>query len=122
PGYALAYAGLADCYGILNSAIVGTVPTSEVAPKAESAARKAVSLDPSSAEAQTTLATVQFNDDWNWKAAEAGFRRAIQLNPSYATAHQRYSLYLTPMGRTDESLAEMDRARSLHPRSPRVKL
>ena len=117
PKYALAFAGLADCYGILGAAIVGTVPTDEVAPKARQAARTAVGLDPTLAETQTALATVQFNDDWDWHAAEAGFRRAIQLNPSYATAHQRYSLYLIAMGRTDESLEEMNRARSLDPLS-----
>ncbi len=117
PNYALAYAGLADCYGILGAAIVGTIPTSEVAPKAEAAAIKAVELDPMLAETQTALATVQFNYDWNWAAAETGFRRAIQVNPSYATAHQRYSLYLIAMGRTEESLAEMNRARSLDPLS-----
>jgi TolB-like protein/DNA-binding winged helix-turn-helix (wHTH) protein len=117
PHYALAYAGLADCYGILGAAIVGTIPTSEVAPKAEAAAIRAVELDPMLAETQTALATVQFNYDWNWLAAETGFRRAIQLNPSYATAHQRYSLYLIAMGRTEESLAEMNRARSLDPLS-----
>lgn len=117
PQYALAYAGLADCYGIIGAAIVGTVPTSDVAPKAEAAATKAVGLDPSLAETQTALATVQFNYKWNWTAAEAGFRRAIQLNPSYATAHQRYSLYLMAMGRTEESLSEINRARSLDPLS-----
>lgn len=117
PQYALAYAGLADCYGIIGAAIVGTVPTSEVAPKAEAAAIKAVGLDPTLAETQTALATVQFNYNWNWAAAETGFRRAIQLNPSYATAHQRYSLYLMAMGRTAESLDEMNRARSLDPLS-----
>lgn len=117
PQYALAYAGLADCYGIIGAAIVGTVPTSQVAPKAEAAATKAVELDPALAETQTALATVQFNYNWNWAAAEAGFRRAIQLNPSYATAHQRYSLYLMAMGRTQESLDEMSRARSLDPLS-----
>ena len=117
PHYALAYAGLADCYGILGAAIVGTIPTSEVAPKANAAAIKAVELDPMLAETQTALATVQFNYDWNWPASETGFRRAIQLNPSYATAHQRYSLYLIAMGRTEESLAEIYRARSLDPLS-----
>lgn len=117
PNYALAYAGLADCYGILGAAIVGTVPTSEVAPKAEAAAKKAVELDPTLAETQTAFATVLFNDDWNFRDAEAGFQRAIQLNPNYATAHQRYSLYLMAMGRTQESLAEMNKARSLDPLS-----
>ncbi len=117
PHYALAYAGLADGYGILGAAIVGTVPTREVAPEAEDAATKAVDLDPMLAETQTALATVEFNYNWNWAAAESGFRRAIQLNPSYATAHQRYSLYLMAMGRTEESLVEMERARSLDPLS-----
>jgi TolB-like protein/DNA-binding winged helix-turn-helix (wHTH) protein/Tfp pilus assembly protein PilF len=117
PQYALAYAGLADCYGILGAAIVGTVPTIDVAPKAEAAAMKAVELDASLAETQTALATVQFNYKWDWKAAERGFRRAIELNPNYATAHQRYSLYLTAMGRRSESLQEMERARSLDPLS-----
>jgi TolB-like protein/DNA-binding winged helix-turn-helix (wHTH) protein/Tfp pilus assembly protein PilF len=117
PQYALAYAGLADCYGILGAAIVGTVPTTEVASKAEAAAIRAVELDNSMAETQTALATVQFNYKWNWKAAEVGFRRAIELNPNYATAHQRYSLYLIAMGRQNESLSEMDYARSLDPLS-----
>jgi TolB-like protein/DNA-binding winged helix-turn-helix (wHTH) protein/Tfp pilus assembly protein PilF len=117
PQYALAYAGLADCYGILGAAIVGTVPTAVVAPKAEAAAIKAVELDGSLAETQTALATVQFNYKWNWNAAEVGFRRAIELNPNYATAHQRYSLYLIAMGRPNESLSEMDYARSLDPLS-----
>lgn len=117
PQYALAYAGLADCYGILGAAIVGTVPTSQVAPKAEKAAIRAVELDATLAETQTALATVQFNYDWNWKAAETGFRRAIELNPNYATAHQRYSLYLIAMGRSAESIAEMNRARALDPLS-----
>ena len=117
PQYALAYAGLADCYGIVGSAIVGTVPTSAVAPKAQAAAIRAVELDPSLAETQTALATVEFNYNWNWPSAETGFRRAIELNPNYATAHQRYSLYLMAMNRTSQSLDEMNRARSLDPLS-----
>ena len=117
PHYALAYAGLADCYGILGAAIVGTVPTREVAATAEAAATKAVELNPTLAETQTALATTEFNYDWNWTAAGAGFRRAIQLNPNYATAHQRYSLYLIALGRTQESLDEMNQARSLDPLS-----
>lgn len=117
PQYALAYAGLADCYGILGAAIVGTVPTSDVAQKATAAATEAVRLDPNLAETQTALATVEFNYNWDWRGAEAGLRRAIQLNPSYATAHQRYSLYLAAAGQKDESLAEMMRARELDPLS-----
>ncbi len=117
PGYALAYAGLADCYSIIGSAIVGTVPSYEVAPKAKAAALKALELDGTLAEAQTSLATVQFNYDWDWAAAATGFRRAIELNPSYATAYQRYSLYLIAMGRTQESLVQMNHARDLDPLS-----
>ncbi len=115
--YALAYAGLADCYSIIGSAIVGTVPSQEVAPKAKAAALKALELDDALAEAQTSLATVRFNYDWDWKAAASGFKRSIELNPSYATAYQRYSLYLIAMGRTQESLAEINRARELDPLS-----
>jgi TolB-like protein/DNA-binding winged helix-turn-helix (wHTH) protein/Tfp pilus assembly protein PilF len=117
PRSALAFAGLADCYSIIGSAIVGSVPSQEVAPKARVAALKALELDKSLAEAQTSLATVQFNYDWNWPAAGNGFQRSIELNPSYATAYQRYSLYLMAMGRTGESLAQMNRARELDPLS-----
>src|SRR5262249_17462648 len=117
PNYALAYAGLADCYSIIGSAIVGTVPSQEVAPKAKAAAVQALQLDDSLAEAHTSLATVHFNYDWDWAAAASGFQHAIELNPSYATAYQRYSLYLTAMGRTSESLVQMNRARELDPLS-----
>jgi TolB-like protein/DNA-binding winged helix-turn-helix (wHTH) protein/Flp pilus assembly protein TadD len=117
PHNALAFAGLADCYSIIGSAIVGSVPSQEVAPKARAAALRALELDKSLAEAQTSLATVRFNYDWNWAGAASGFQRSIELNPSYATAYQRYSLYLMAMGRTQESLAQMNRARDLDPLS-----
>jgi len=117
PHSALAFAGLADCYSIIGSAIVGTVPSGDVAPKARAAAARALELDNSLAEAETSLATVRFNYDWDWTAAAHGFRRSIELNPSYATAYQRYSLYLMALGRTQESLAEMNRARDLDPLS-----
>src|SRR5258708_39432732 len=92
--YLLANAGLADCYSIIGSAIVGTVPAAEVASKARAAALKSLELDNTLAEAHTALATVRFNYDWDWNAAASGFRRAAELNPSYATAYQRNSLYL----------------------------
>ena len=117
PNYALAYAGLADCYSIIGSAIVGTVPAAEVAPKARAAALKSLELDNTLAEAHTSLATVRFNYDWDWNSAASGFRRAVELNPSYATAYQRNSLYLMSMGRTTESIAEMNRAHDLDPLS-----
>ena len=115
--YALAYAGLADCYSIIGSAIVGSVPTLEVAPKAKAAALKALDLDPSLAEAQTSLATVRFNYDWDWAGAAKGFQSAIAHNPNYPTAYQRYSLYLMAMGQTRESLTQMNHARDLDPLS-----
>ncbi len=117
PNYALAYAGLADCYSIIGSAIVGTVPASEVAPKARVAALKSLELDNTLAEAHTSLATVRFNYDWDWNAAASEFGHALELNPSYATAYQRNSLYLMSMGRTRESIAEMNRAHDLDPLS-----
>ena len=78
---------------------------------------KALQLDDTLAEAQTSLATVRFNYDWDWAGAASGFQRSIELNPSYATAYQRYSLYLMAMGRMNESLAQMTRARELDPLS-----
>ncbi len=117
PHYALAFAGLADCYSIIGSAIVGTVRSQDVAPKAKAAALKALELDGTLAEAQTSLATVRFNYDWDWPAAASGFQRSIELNPSYATAYQRYSLYLIAMGRAPESLSAIAHARELDPLS-----
>jgi TolB-like protein/DNA-binding winged helix-turn-helix (wHTH) protein/Flp pilus assembly protein TadD len=115
--YALAYAGLADSYSILGATIYGSVSTLEAAGKAKEAAEKALALDPQMAEAQTSLATVKFNYGWDWSGAESDFRRAIQLDPNYATAYQRYSLYLMAMGRVQSSLEQIDRARQLDPLS-----
>ncbi len=115
--YALGYAGLADCYAIISAEIFGTMPASEAAPKAKAAAMRALELDPTLAEAQTSLATVKFNYDWDWSGASEGFERAIGLNPSYATAYQRYSLYLIAMGRVQDSFAQIQKARELDPLS-----
>ncbi len=115
--YALAYAGLADSYSILGATIYGSLSTVEAAGKAKEAAEKALALDPQLAEAQTSLATVKFNYDWDWSGAESDFRRAIQLDPNYATAYQRFSLYLMAMGRVQSSLEQIDRARQLDPLS-----
>ncbi len=117
PHYALAYAGLSDCYAIISATIFGTMPSSVAAPKAKAAAQHALEIDPTLAEAETSLATVKFNYDWDWAGASAGFERAIHLNPSYATAYQRYSLYLIAMGRTQESFDQINKARELDPLS-----
>jgi len=117
PQYALAYAGLADCYGIIGATIYGTVPAAEAAPKAKAAAVRALEIDPSLAEAETSLATAKFNYDWDWAGAAEGFKRAIQMDPKYATAYQRYSLYSIAMGRFDDSFDQIKRARDLDPLS-----
>jgi TolB-like protein/DNA-binding winged helix-turn-helix (wHTH) protein/Tfp pilus assembly protein PilF len=117
PNYALAYAGLSDCYAIISAEIFGTMPASEAAPKARAAALRALELDPTLAEAQTSLATEKFNYEWDWSGAAQGFERAIGLNPSYATAYQRYSLYLIAMGRAQDSFAQIQKARELDPLS-----
>jgi TolB-like protein/DNA-binding winged helix-turn-helix (wHTH) protein/Tfp pilus assembly protein PilF len=117
PQYALAYAGLADCYGIIGATIYGRLPASEAAPKAKSAAIRALEIDPSLAEAETSLATAKFNYDWDWAGAAEGFKKAMQLDPSYATAYQRYSLYLSAMGKFDDSFEQIKKAREIEPLS-----
>jgi TolB-like protein/DNA-binding winged helix-turn-helix (wHTH) protein/Tfp pilus assembly protein PilF len=117
PNYALAYAGLSDCYAIISATIFGTMPSSVSAPKAKAAAQRALEIDSTLAEAETSLATVKFNYDWDWTGADAGFQRAIRLNPSYATAYQRYSLYLMAIGRTQDSFDKINKARELDPLS-----
>jgi TolB-like protein/DNA-binding winged helix-turn-helix (wHTH) protein/Tfp pilus assembly protein PilF len=120
PQYALAYAGLADCYGIIGATIYGDLPAAEAAPKAKAAAIRALEIDPTLAEAETSLATAKFNYDWDWAGAAQGFQRAIQLDPRYATAYQRYSLYSIAMGRFDESLDQIRKARDLDPLSTNI--
>jgi TolB-like protein/DNA-binding winged helix-turn-helix (wHTH) protein/Flp pilus assembly protein TadD len=117
PQYALAYAGLADSYGIIGATIFGSMPAREAAPKAKAAALRALEIDPTLAEAANSLATVKFNYDWDWAGAADGFKRAIELNPAYPTAYQRYSLYLAAMGRFQESFDQITKARALDPLS-----
>ncbi|MCI0415957.1 protein kinase [bacterium] len=115
PDYALAYAGLADCYALLSN--WGFWPAKEGYPKAKNAALKALSLDNSLAEAYISLATVKSSYEWNWKEAEADFLRGLQLNPNYATGHLWYSFYLLLIGRNEESLKEVQQAQVLDPLS-----
>jgi TolB-like protein/DNA-binding winged helix-turn-helix (wHTH) protein len=117
PQYALAYAGLADCYNLLGTTIIGAMPPTEAAPKARAAALKALAIDPSLVDAEISLASIRLNYDWDWQAAENGFKHALESNPDQATAHQRYSLYLSAMGRSAESLNEIKRAHDLDPLS-----
>jgi TolB-like protein/DNA-binding winged helix-turn-helix (wHTH) protein/Tfp pilus assembly protein PilF len=117
PQFALAYAGLADCYSLLGS---DTLPASVASAKARAAALKALELDPSIAEGHTALAVVHFYYDWNWNDAEHELQRALQLNPNYATAHHWSSVYLSAMGHFPEAIQEAERAHELDPLSPSI--
>jgi TolB-like protein/DNA-binding winged helix-turn-helix (wHTH) protein/Tfp pilus assembly protein PilF len=115
PNSARAYAGLADSYALMSSFTLA--PQNEFMPKARTAAQRAVELDDKLAEAHTSLALVTENYDWDWQNAEEEFRRAIQLNSNYATAHHWYAEFLAYQGRFDEAFKESERARQLDPLS-----
>jgi eukaryotic-like serine/threonine-protein kinase len=115
PNFALAYAGLADCYAI-SYYYVGERPR-ELMPLAKTYAAKAIELDPTLAEPHVTLAFVTWLLDWDKAAAEKGFLRAIELNPNYPTAHHWYSRFLRGTGRPDEAFREIKRAEELDPLS-----
>jgi TolB-like protein len=118
PTYAPPYAGLADCYELLGSAPYSTLTPREAFPKAEAAARKALELDPTLAEAHVPLGYSQLVYEWNLPEARKEFERALQLRPEYATAHQFYGYYLTAIGKLDEAIAERNRALELDSISP----
>ena len=115
PNYALAYAGLADTYALLSS--FGFMPPAEAVPQAREFANRALSLDGSMAEPHTTLGYELLIYGYDLAGAEREFKRSIELNPNYATAHQWYSEMLTDMGRFDEALAEIRRALEIEPLS-----
>jgi tetratricopeptide (TPR) repeat protein len=115
PTYAPGYAGLADAYALLN---FYTGRNRQVLKeRAAAAAERALKLDESMAEAHATQAYIRFYYDWDWSEAESSFRRAISLNPSYATARQWYAEYLFYMGRFEEAQREINRAHELDPQS-----
>lgn len=114
-GYAPAYSGLADCYTTLG--YLSYLDPLDAFPRARDAAAKALELDPSLAEAHTSLAYYNLYHAWNWVEAENEFQKAIELNPNYATAHDWYSYYLMAMGRFDQAWKEVSRARELDPLS-----
>jgi len=115
PAYALAYSGLADGYNFLGGSDL--IPKKEAFPKAKEAALKALELDDSLAEAHASLGYLKGAYDGDSSGAEREFRRAIELNPSYATAHRFYGLALAGMGRFEEALRELKRALELDPLS-----
>lgn len=112
PGYALAYAGLADSYVIPANPL----PRSEAVPKAKAAARKALELDDRLAEAHTSLAYA-LTFDYDWAGAEKEFQRALELDPRYPTAHQWHAECLAMTGHLDEAIAEVKQAEALDPLS-----
>lgn len=114
PKFAVAYAAMADTYSILGSDVL---PARLASSKAHAAASKALELDPTIAEGHAELALVEFYYDWDWPRSEKEFRRAIELNPNYATAHQWYSYYLSAMGRFPEAVEEAERAQQIDPLS-----
>ena len=106
PSYAPPYAGLADCYELLGSAPYSTLTPKKAFPQAEAAARKALELDSTLAEAHVSLGYSQLAYEWNFPEARKEFEKAHQLRPGYATGHQFYGYYLTAMGKLDEAIAE----------------
>jgi TolB-like protein/DNA-binding winged helix-turn-helix (wHTH) protein len=119
PNFALAHAGLADCYVLFPE--YRMMAPNEAFSKARTTATKALEIDGQLAEARASLAYTLAFYDWNWTGAEKEFKRAIELNPNYATAHQWYSEYLLAFGRFDESLSELRQAESLDPLSLVIK-
>jgi eukaryotic-like serine/threonine-protein kinase len=120
PTYALAYAGLADCYIILAHS--GVIVAEEAQPKARAAAQRALELDPLLAEAHTSLAAVREAYDFDWAGAEAEFKRALELNPNYANGHHWYGLMLVNLGRLDEARQQIELARGLDLLSLQIQL
>ena len=117
PKFALAYTGLADAYSILASYSLEYVPPKEGFPKAKKAAEKALLIDNYLAEAHASLGLVKFYYEWDWNGAEAEFKKALELNPGYAQAHQYYADFVKSFGRFDEALEEMKKALTLDPLS-----
>jgi len=110
PKYAPAYVGLADYYWVTDE-----LSPRVAYPKAREYALKALALDDTLADAHTTLGAIEFYADWDWIAPEKEFKRAIQLNPSHAEAHQMYSVFLSTLGRVNEAIAEIGIAQGLDP-------
>ena len=119
PRYALAYTGIADYYSILP--FYSRLSPKDAFPQAKAAATKALEIDGELAEAHASLAYVLAYFDWDWTGAEREFRRALELNPSYASAHHSYSRYLAARGRLADATMELQRAEELDPLEPWLK-
>jgi TolB-like protein/DNA-binding winged helix-turn-helix (wHTH) protein/Flp pilus assembly protein TadD len=117
PTYAQAFSGLADTYALLGDWEYGVLAPREALPRAKAAAVKALQLDNTLGEAHTSLAFCLDAFDWDLKSADTEFRRGIELNPSYATAHHWYAWHLSLFGRNSEAIAELKKAQNLDPLS-----
>jgi predicted Zn-dependent protease len=117
PTYAQAFSGLADTYALLGDWEYGVLAPKEALPRAKAAALKALQLDNTLGEAHTSLAFCLDAFDWDLKSAETEFRRSIELNPGYATAHHWYAWHLSLLGRDNDAIAELKKAQSLDPLS-----
>jgi tetratricopeptide (TPR) repeat protein len=117
PNYAEAYSGLADTYALLGDWQYAVMTTKEALPKAKAAANKALELDNTLGEAHNSLAFCLDGFDWDFDLAGREFRRAIALEPGYATGHHWYAWHLSLLGRYDEALVEMRKAEDLDPLS-----
>jgi DNA-binding winged helix-turn-helix (wHTH) protein/TolB-like protein/Tfp pilus assembly protein PilF len=121
PKYAQAYAGLADSYALLGSLPNAEMPRAQAMPKAKAAALQALQIDDCLAEAHTSLAFVNMHYEWDWAGSQKEFKRALELNPNYATAHQWYAVWLMAQGKTADSLEEEGRAQWADPLSIIIK-
>lgn len=118
PYYALAHAGLANSYAVLPTVAYGMANTNDAMPKAAKAARNALEIDENLAEAHIAMGIVKLRYDWNWKAAEKSFTRAIELHPDSASAYYWYSNVLGITGRVKEAIAASEKAKQLDPLTP----
>ena len=118
PGYAAAYSGLSDA--LLGEIFTGT-PLEKVREKAAWSAQKAIELDPSSAEAHSSLGGIREFWDWDWEAAEKEYKRAIELNQNFVAGHQYYAMFFALQGRFEQAIAEAQRSQELDPLSPFVR-
>jgi TolB-like protein/DNA-binding winged helix-turn-helix (wHTH) protein/Flp pilus assembly protein TadD len=116
PQHAQAHVALAELYAVLP--LYGVESPETAFPRARTEATRALELDPELAEARATLAVVRYQYEWNWRSAEEEFRRALALNPSYATARQWYAEFLSYSGRYEEARRQIETASSLDPLSP----
>jgi serine/threonine protein kinase/lipoprotein NlpI len=113
PRYAVAFVGISDCYNLFP--VYAFSSSMEAFPRAKEAVMKALQIDPSLAEAHTSLGWIKLKNDWDWEGAEREFKHAIELNPGYSTAHHWYGCFLYCLGRTDESKKELEIALELDP-------